>query len=81
MKALVHVTLKQQVLDPQGKAIARACASLGYEAVTSVRQGKLFEVRLDAADEVAARNLANELCEKLLANTVIEDYEVVRLDP
>ena len=81
MKALVHVTLKQQVLDPQGKAIAKACTSLGYDAVTSVRQGKLFEVSLDAADEAAARTLADELCEKLVANTVIEDYEVVRLDP
>ena len=81
MKALVYVTLKQQVLDPQGKAIARACASLGYDAVTSVRQGKLFEVTLDESDETAARTLADELGEKLLANTVIEDYEVIRLDP
>jgi phosphoribosylformylglycinamidine synthase len=81
MKALVHVTLKQQVLDPQGKAIARACSSLGYDAVTSVRQGKLFEVTLDESDETAARSLVDELGKKLLANTVIEDYEVIRLDP
>ena len=80
MKALVHVTLKPDVLDPQGKAIQRASASLGYDAVESVRQGKLFEVSLDAADESRARTQLAELCEKLLANPVIENYEIVRLD-
>lgn len=80
MKALVHVTLKPDVLDPQGKAIQRASASLGYDAVQSVRQGKLFEVELDAGDEAQARTQLAELCEKLLANPVIEDYEIVRLD-
>ena len=54
MKALVHVTLKPDVLDPQGKAIARASASLGYDAVQSVRQGKLFEVSLDASEPASA---------------------------
>ena len=81
MKALVHVTLKPDVLDPQGKAIARASASLGFDAVVSVRQAKLFEVVLDAADDTAARVQLEELCAKLLANPVIEDYEVVRVDP
>ena len=81
MKALVHVTLKPDVLDPQGKAIKRASASLGYDAVRSVRQGKLFEVVLDAADEEQARTQLDELCEKLLANPVIEDYEIVQLEP
>ncbi len=80
MKALVHVTLKPDVLDPQGKAIARASASLGYDAVLSVRQGKLFEVALDAADAAQARTQLDELCAKLLANPVIEDYEIVRLE-
>ena len=77
MKALVHVTLKTDVLDPQGKAIQRASASLGYDAVQAVRQGKLFEVTLDAANQAAARKQLDELCEKLLANPVIEDYRIV----
>ena len=80
MKALVHVTLKPDVLDPQGKAIQRASVSLGYDAVESVRQGKLFEVSLDARDEDRARSQLAELCEKLLANPVIENYEIVRFD-
>jgi len=81
VKALVHVTLKPDVLDPQGKAIQHACASLGYDAVEDVRQGKLFEVRLAASDEDEARSLLDELCRKLLANPVIEDYTVVRVEP
>jgi len=80
VKALVHVTLKNGVLDPQGKAIQRASASLGLDAVTSVRQGKLFEVELDAADEEKARALLDELSEKLLANPVIEDHRIVSLE-
>lgn len=80
MKALIHVTLKPDVLDPQGKAIQRASASLGYTDVASVRQGKLFEVELDAADEAAARRLLEELCQKLLANPVIETYRIAALE-
>lgn len=80
MKALVHVTLKPSVLDPQGKAIQRASESLGYAAIRGVRQGKLFQIELDAADEARARALLDELCGKLLANPVIEDYEIVSLD-
>ena len=79
MKALVHVTLKPDVLDPQGKAIARACTSLGYEAIRGVRQGKLFEVTLEATDAEGARALVAEIGEKLLANPVIEEFEIVRL--
>ena len=81
MKATVHVRLKPAVLDPQGKAIQRACASLGYAEVRSLRQGKLFELEVDAADEGRARALLDELCAKLLANPVIEDYEIVGLAP
>jgi phosphoribosylformylglycinamidine synthase len=80
VKALIHVTLKKDVLDPQGKAIRNACVSLGYDAVENVRQGKLFEVELQADDETRARGLLEELCEKLIANPVIEDYEIVRID-
>ena len=79
MKALVQVTLKPDVLDPQGKAIQNASASLGYDAIRSVRQGKLFEVELDADDETAARNLIAELSKKLLSNPVIEDFEIVEV--
>ena len=79
MKALIHVTLKQDVLDPQGKAIRNACVSLGYDAVENVRQGKLFEVELQVDDEARARKLLEELCEKLIANPVIEDYEIIRI--
>ena len=80
MRALVHVTLKPDVLDPQGKAIQKASVSLGYEAIQSVRQGKLFEVELDAPDEAAAQALLAELCKKLLANPVIEDFEIVSVE-
>jgi phosphoribosylformylglycinamidine synthase subunit PurS len=80
MKALVHVTLKSGVLDPQGKAIRNACASLGYAGVEDVRQGKLFEVELAPQPQDEARRLLAELCDKLLANPVIEDYEIVRID-
>ena len=79
MKALVLVRLKPEVLDPQGKAIRNASESLGYAAVRDVRQGKLFEIELDAEDETRARALVEELCRKLLANPVIEDFEIVRV--
>jgi len=80
VKARVHVTLKPDVLDPQGKAIQKASASLGYAAIESVRQGKLFELELDARDVEAARSLVTELCRKLLANPVIEDFEIVSIE-
>lgn len=80
MKAQVTVTLKQDVLDPQGTAILRACESLGHAGISRVRQGKFFEIELHAADEAAAQKLLAELSEKLLANPVIEDYQIVRLE-
>lgn len=81
MKAIVCVTLKADVLDPQGRAIQRACATLGHDAVRDVRQGKLFEIELDASDRAAAERLVRELCEKLLANPVIEDWRIERIEP
>jgi phosphoribosylformylglycinamidine synthase len=81
VKATVYVTLKRDVLDPQGKAIQRACASLGHAHVQDVRQGKLFEITLDAPDRAQAERLLRELCDKLLANPVIEDYRIERIDP
>jgi phosphoribosylformylglycinamidine synthase PurS subunit len=76
MKARVHITLKKGVLDPQGKAIAHALASLGFAGVGDVRQGKYIELDVGGADEAKARAEVTAMCEKLLANTVIENYTV-----
>ncbi|MCG6115592.1 MAG: phosphoribosylformylglycinamidine synthase subunit PurS [Mesorhizobium sp.] len=76
IKARVTVTLKNGVLDPQGKAIEGALGSLGFSGVGSVRQGKVFDIELDAADKSNAKSDIEAMCEKLLANTVIEDYSV-----
>ncbi len=73
MKAKVHVMLKNGVLDPQGEAVKHALGSLGFEGVECVRQGKVIE--LDLADGTSEETI-NEMCEKLLANTVIESYRV-----
>ena len=77
MKAVVVVNLKQEVLDPQGKAIQHGCQQLGHTGVRQVRQGKYFEIDLDAEDLEQARALLEELSTKLLSNPVIEDYRVV----
>ncbi len=77
MKAHVVVTLKSEVLDPQGKAIGQAAESLGYSAVRDVRQGKFFEIEVDAPDRAAAERVVNELAEKLLSNPVIESYRIL----
>ena len=76
MKAKVHVTLKAGVLDPQGKAIGHALESLGFDGVGEVRQGKFIELDLDETDPDQARARVGEMCEKLLANTVIENYSI-----
>jgi len=76
MKARVTVTLKNGVLDPQGKAIEGALKSLDIAGVNSVRQGKVFDIELDGADADAARATLEQACERLLANTVIENYRV-----
>ena len=76
MKARVIVTLKGGVLDPQGKAIEGALKSLGLPGVASVRQGKVFDVEIDADDAAAARERLGEACRKLLANLIVEDYSV-----
>jgi phosphoribosylformylglycinamidine synthase len=80
VKVIVCVTLKPDVLDPQGRAVQRACATLGHATVTDVRQGKLFEVQLEAKDRDAAERLARELCQKLLSNPVIEDWRIERIE-
>ncbi|HZQ12474.1 MAG TPA: phosphoribosylformylglycinamidine synthase subunit PurS [Pseudolabrys sp.] len=76
MKARVTVTLKSGILDPQGKAIEGALRSLGVSGVTSVRQGKVFDIELDGADKAKAEALLKQAADKLLANTVIENYKV-----
>lgn len=76
MKARVVVTLKNGVLDPQGKAIEGALKSLGVDGVASVRQGKVFDLELDGIDKAAATERLQAACEKLLANTVIENYSI-----
>ncbi len=76
MKAKVHVTLKSGVLDPQGKAIGHALAALGFKGIGDVRQGKLIELEIDEPDPDAARALVEDMCERLLANTVIENYDI-----
>lgn len=76
MKARVTVTLKSGVLDPQGKAIEGALGSLGIAGVESVRQGKVFDIEIAAADEAVARAELERACERLLANTVIENFRV-----
>lgn len=76
IKARVTVTLKNGVLDPQGKAIEGALGTLGFDGVSEVRQGKVFDFELDGVDKARARQDLISMCEKLLANTVIEDYAV-----
>ena len=76
MKAKVKVTLKSGVLDPQGKAIEGALGSLGFGGVNSVRQGKYFEIELAETDRARAEAQVRSMCEKLIANTVIENYAI-----
>lgn len=76
MKARVFVTLKNGVLDPQGAAVKHALGSLGFDGVDSVRQGKVIELNLAETDAAAAEASVNAMCDKLLANTVIENYKV-----
>ena len=76
MKARVTVTLKNGVLDPQGKAIGHALNNLGFDAVGEVRQGKVIDIELADKNESQARASLKEMCEKLLANTIIEKYEI-----
>lgn len=76
MKARVTVTLKTGVLDPQGQAITGSLKSLGFDGVASVRQGKIFDLELGDADPADARLALAAMCEKLLANTVIENYAI-----
>ena len=76
MKARVFVTLKNGVLDPQGKAIGHALNNLGFGSVGEVRQGKVIDIEISEQDQTKARAELKDMCEKLLANTIIEKYEI-----
>lgn len=79
-RVAVRVFPRREILDPQGKAISSALARLGFDSVVDLRAGKSFELELRAADSSAARAEAEEMCRRLLANPIMEDFEV-RLDP
>ena len=76
MKARVTVMLKDGILDPQGEAVKNALNSLGYNQVNSIRQGKVLEINLDETSKEKAIKSIEKMCEKLLANTVVENYEI-----
>ncbi len=76
MKATIYISLKNGVLDPQGKAIENSLSQLGFDGVENVRQGKMIELELADTDASQARDRLQEMCEKLLANTVIENYDI-----
>ena len=77
MKVRIHISLKNGVLDPQGKAIENSLTNLGFDKVENVRQGKFIELDINEDDPLQAHKQATDMCEKLLANTVIENYQVL----
>ena len=76
MKISAIVTLKKDVLDPQGKVIKQTLKNMGYDNIDHIRQGKHFEIELDETDKVKAKKIVEEICKKLLTNVVIEDYTI-----
>ena len=76
MKISVTVTLKKDVLDPQGKVVSQTLKNMGYDNISAVRQGKFFEIDIEESDKKKVKNLAEEICKKLLSNTVIEEYTI-----
>ena len=76
MKISAIVTLKKEVLDPQGKVVNQTLKNMGYQNITNVRQGKYFEIEVNESDKEKAKIAAEEICKKLLTNTVIEDYKI-----
>ena len=77
MKIKIIVTLKKSVLDPQGTVIQQALNGMGFKNVNEVRQGKFFEINIDEKDQKKAEEKADDMCKKLLANLVIEDYKII----
>ena len=76
MKISATVTLKKEVLDPQGKVVDQTLKNMGYKNIVSVRQGKYFDIELEETDKEKAKKIAEEICKKLLTNIVIEDYTI-----
>ena len=76
MKISATVTLKKDVLDPQGKVVGQTLKNMGYKNIVNVRQGKYFDIELDETDKEKAQKIAEEICKKLLTNIVIEDYTI-----
>jgi phosphoribosylformylglycinamidine synthase len=76
LKISATVTLKKEVLDPQGKVVGQTLKNMGYKNIVSVRQGKYFDIELKETDKEKAKKIAEEICKKLLTNTVIEDYTI-----
>ena len=76
MKISATVTLKKEVLDPQGKVVSQTLRNMGYKNIINVRQGKYFDIELNETDKEKAKNIAEEICKKLLTNIVIEDYSI-----
>ncbi len=79
MKFAVTVTLKKDVLDPQGKVVQDTLANLGMKSLKNIRQGKFFEIEIDEKNQLKAEELINEMCKKLLVNLIIEDYKINKL--
>ena len=76
MKISAIVTLKKEVLDPQGKVVDQTLKNMGYQNITNVRQGKYFEIQIEETDKDKAKKIVDEICKKLLTNIVIEDYKI-----
>tara|TARA_E500000331_G_scaffold333395_1_gene357568 strand:+ start:897 stop:1136 length:240 start_codon:yes stop_codon:yes gene_type:complete len=76
LKISVTVTLKKDVLDPQGKVVKQTLKNMGYSEIQSIRQGKYFEIEIDESKEKNIKEIVEEICKKLLTNTVIEDYKI-----
>ena len=76
MKISATVTLKKEVLDPQGKVVGQTLKNMGYKNIVNVRQGKYFDIELDETDKEKAKKIAEEICKNLLTNIVIEDYTI-----
>jgi len=77
LKASIIVTLKKDVLDPQGKVVNQTLINMGYANISNVRQGKFFEIEINENDKDKAEKIAEEICKKLLTNVVIEDYKII----
>ena len=79
MKFSVTVTLKKDVLDPQGKVVKNTLSNLGMDNLKSIRQGKFFEIEIDEEDQSRAEQMVDEMCKKLLVNLIIEDYKIFKI--